>query len=399
MPNFRSVAINIIVNVGSRSESLIENGISHFLEHMAFKGTSSRTAKQIAEEFDNIGGHFNAYTSREQTVYHAKVLSEYTEKAVDILADILQNSVYNPEDILKEQSVIAQEIAQTLDSPDDLAYEKLLEVAYAEQSLGRSILGTVENINKFDKTILKQYVDKHYFAENIVIAAAGDVDHSVIEALASKYFNGFKSNLAVKFDKSVYTKGHSFIDKDLEQISYMLAFEGLPYMDINGYYKAQLMSIIFGGGISSRLFQEVRENLGLAYSVGSFMSSYFDTGLFMIHAGAARENLFKLSEVINKEITEICSAINQEELQRAKAQVRSNLLMADEKPGYKSEEIGRNFSILGRFFLTEEILDIIDSVNNQDIIDIAQRIFKTKPGLSIVGPKMKNITYESLVSA
>jgi predicted Zn-dependent peptidase len=399
MPNFRSVAINIIVNVGSRNESFQENGISHFLEHMAFKGTTSRTSKQIAEEFDNIGGHFNAYTSREQTVYHAKVLSEYTEKAIDILADILQNSVYNKEDILKEQSVITQEIAQTLDNPDDLAYEKLLEVAYVNQPIGRSILGTVENITKFDKDILTQYIDKHYFAENIVISAAGDIEHSKIVDLANNYFNNIKSNSNYISNKKVikanYTNGHSIIDKDLEQVSYMLAYEGISYKDIHAYYTAQLMSIIFGGGISSRLFQEVRENRGLAYSVGSFMSSYNDTGLFMIHAGAGREHLSELVKVINQEKEQICLNITQEELDRAKAQVRSSLLMADEKTGYKSEEIGKNYSIFGRFFLTKDILEVIDSVTTKDIINIAGKIFSSKASISLVGPDLKDINYKS----
>lgn len=397
MAGAQSVALNLIARVGSRYESESKNGISHFLEHMAFKGTKSRSAKKIAEEFDSIGGHFNAYTSREQTVYYAKVLPENTNTALDIIADIVQNSVFDQEDIYKEFNVICQEIAQTLDSPDDLAYEKLAEVAFKNQAIGRSILGTKETIMKFTSDDFHNYIKTHYHADNMFLSIAGKVDHDEIVAMASNMFN-FSASESVIMPQAKYTSGVSLISKKLEQSTIIIAFESPSYTEIAKFYHAQILSLILGGGISSRLFQNIREDLGLAYSVGAFNSSYYDTGLFSIYAGTSHENLVKTSESLVDEILKICDNISKEELDRAKAQVRASIIMAEEKSSYKSEEIGRNYAIFGKYEGFDVLMGHINSTEESDIISIAREIFSTKPSLSVVGLDASAVEYDRIVA-
>lgn len=397
MPGAQSVAINLIAKVGSRVESEAENGIAHFLEHMAFKGTKSRSAKDIAEQFDAIGGHFNAYTSREQTVYYAKTLPENTHLALDIIADIVQNSLFTAEDISKEYHVICQEIAQTLDNPDDLAYEKLTEVAFADQSIGRSILGTPETIAKFKTEDFNRYIKTHYHADNMFLSAAGKIDHDEMVTLAKKMFN-LNSAEKLTFAKAKYTSGVSLISKDLEQSNILIGFESVSYMETAKFYHAQMLSLILGGGISSRLFQHIREDLGLAYSVGAFNGSYSDAGMFSVYAGTSHENLAKTANSLITEINKIrTSGIIQDELNRAKAQVKSSLMMAEEKSAYKSEEIGRSFSIFGKYEGPEIILGHVNNTSIEDILSIAKEIFSSKPSLSVVGADASVISYDDLV--
>lgn len=396
MPGAQSVAMNLIARVGSRYESESENGISHFLEHMAFKGTKSRSAKKIAEEFDSIGGHFNAYTSREQTVYYAKVLPENTGIALDIIADIVQNSIFDPEDISKEFNVICQEIAQTLDSPDDLAYEKLTEVAFENQAIGRSILGTKETIMKFTSGDFHSYIKKHYHADNMFLSVAGKVDHEKIVAMATNLFS-FTSSDSVMIPQAKYTSGVSLISKKLEQSNIIIGFESPSYTEIAKFYHAQILSLVLGGGISSRLFQNIREDLGLAYSVGAFNSSYYDTGLFSLYAGTSHENLAKTSESLVDEILKICDNVSGEELDRAKAQVRASVIMAEEKSSYKSEEIGRNYAIFGKYEGFDILMHHINSTTEQDVVSIARRIFSSKPSLSVVGMDASSVDYDKII--
>lgn len=395
MPGAESVAINLIASVGSRCESKEENGISHFLEHMAFKGTSTRSARRIAEEFDAIGGHFNAYTSKEQTVYYAKVLPENLHTALDIISDIVQNSTFNQDDILKEYQVICQEIAQTLDSPDDLAYEKLSEAAFPDQAIGRSILGTPEVIASFTTNDFKKYIAKHYHAENMFLAVAGKVDHGKIVEFAKAMFN-FSSGDHSLFDPAKYKGGVSLISKDLEQSNILIGFDGVSYKDITTSYHMQLLSIILGGGISSRLFQHIREDLGLAYSVGAFNSSYSDAGLFSVYAATSQENLKKTVDALIEQMQKICDNVTVEELDRAKAQVKSIVMMSEEKTAYKSEEIGRYFSIFGKYEGPEVFLDIINRATTSDVTSIAQKIFSSKPTLSVVGKDATVVDYASI---
>ncbi len=398
MPGAQSVAINLIARVGSRFETPEENGISHFLEHMAFKGTKNRTAKQIAEEFDAIGGQFNAYTSREQTVYYAKVLPEHTKTATEIIADITQNSLFSTEDIAKEYNVICQEIAATLDSPDDLAFEKLNEVAFGGQPIGRSILGTTETIAKFGTKDLADYVAKHQHADNMFLSAAGKVNHDEIVNIAKNLFD-FETADAAQFDKAKYTGGASLISKkELEQSNILIGFESVSYLEVEKCYHTQILSLILGGGISSRLFQHIREDLGLAYSVGAFNSSYNDIGLFAVYAGTSHENLDKTAKALCDEIKKVCLNVTEEELDRAKAQIRSGIIMAEEKSGYKSEEIGKHFSIFGKYDGPEVVLGYVNKTTKNDILAAAKRIFAGKPSLSVVGIEANSVSYDEICS-
>ena len=391
MEHVNSITINVIVKVGSRDETEEESGVSHFLEHMAFKGTKNRTATDIAIEFDTIGGHFNAYTSRENTVYYAKVLSQHGKQAMTILADILQNSVFNSDEITKEFSVISQEIAEVKDNPDDLVYEKFYTLAYPNQSLGRSILGSIENIAKFDKSTFTNYMSKHYHANNIVISIAGKINHINAVHLVEELFSLFSESTYRDAQSSNYQGGTEIIQKDLEQTTIALGFEGVSYANLETFYHAQILSIIFGGGLSSRLFQKIREELGLAYTIGSFMNSYSDSGIFSVYAATDHNNVENLLNNINNETDKICTNISAEELVRAKSQIESNIYMAEEKPEYKSEEVGKNFSLFGKYFSTNEIMGIINSTQTSDLTKSAKKIFSSRPTLSIIGSPTPNV--------
>lgn len=384
MPDIKSVSINLIVTAGSRHENERNNGISHFLEHMAFKGTDTRTARDIAEEFDAIGGQFNAYTSKERTVYYSKVLSENTETAMEIIADILQNSLYASDDIRKEYDVICQEIAQTLDSPDDLAYEALYEVAFKNQSFGRSILGTAENIKKFDTESFRTHVHEHYHSENMFLSLAGGVDHDKIVAMAERLFD-IKERTKITAPDATYTGGKSIIVKpNLEHSTIIMAYASVPYMDKKRFYQAQILSLILGGGMSSRLFQKIREDMGLSYSVGAYNSSYADVGLFSLYAGTSHENLAKVKTLLLEEAEKITANVTTKELERAKAQIKASIIMAEEKPSYKSEEIGKSYSIFGEYEGPEQTIEYVNNTSEKDVMEIAEDIFKSDMSISVV---------------
>jgi predicted Zn-dependent peptidase len=363
---------------------------------MAFKGTTTRSAKQIAEEFDSIGGHFNAYTSHEQTVYYSKILNENCYKALEILADIIQNSVFSKEEIAKEYQVILQEIAHVQDNPDELIHEKFYSSAYENQALGRSILGTHDSLAKFDREHFSNYVDKHYNAENIYLSVAGNISHEQVVEFAKKLFCSLKNKQNSHFEKVRYTGGHSFITKDLEQTTLVLGFESVPYFNIQQLYHTQVLSLILGSGMSSRLFQQIREKLGLVYSIGSYNSSYYDSGIFGIYASTNHDKLPFLTEQLVNEIKKISTDIKDLEIDRAKVQLKTSIYMAQEESSYKSEEIGKNFAVFGKYIPTEQTIEHIMNITKQDIINIVNKIFVTKPTLSIIGPKPLAIDYQEL---
>lgn len=396
MPNVNSVAINLMVKVGSRFEDLPEVGISHFLEHMAFKGTKTRSARRIAEEFDAIGGQFNAYTGYEQTVYYAKILKDNFETGLEILADIIQNSVFSASDIEKEYRVILQEIAQVQDNPDELVYEEFTKLAYKDQPLGRSILGHQDTLSKFDGDAFAKYLNKHYNAENIVISIAGNVHHDHVVATASSLFTSLHNKNNEFFTPARYVGGYNMITKDLEQTALVLGFESVPYTRVEEFYHAQILSLIFGGGVSSRLFQHIREELGLAYSVGSYNSAYYDSGLFSVHASTSHDNVSLLMKGLVDEIRKVTDHISGSELNRAKAQIKASVYMAEERSSYKSEIVGRNFTNFSKYISVEEVIEYIMNTSVDNISDIGKKIFSSKPTLSIVGVDQKTIDYPKL---
>ena len=385
MPHVQSVSINLIIKAGSICEQDDEFGIAHFLEHMAFKGTKTRSAKQIAIAFDDIGGHFNAYTAKEYTVYQMKILKENLDTAFEILSDVIENSIFDPEEITKEKDVIAQEIASTHDNPDDLVFEKFAETAFGDAPLGKSILGSIDSIQKFTRKDFIRFVNNHYFAENMFLSVAGGVSAEKINDLSAEYFSAIKSGSHILPKASKYQGGSSNIIKDLEQTTMVLGFKNPGYNSFQDYYASHLISIILGGGISSRLFQEIRENKALAYSVGSFVSSYYDLGLFTIYGSTSPEKSTILKNALLEQVQEISQSISKDELIRAKAQIRSSFLMSADSASYKSEEIGRNYSIFGRFVKPEEVIDLINEIQIEDLLRIADDIFKSNMTFASIG--------------
>lgn len=398
IPYLNTISINLLVKVGSRYEEIGEWGIAHFLEHMAFKGTYNRTARDIAEEFDMIGGHFNAYTSKEHTVYHTKLLAENLENGLEIIADIIQNSSFDNSDIYSEYNVICQEIASQYDNPDELAYDNLISTCFKDQPLGKSILGTTESISNFSTESFKNFVHKHYYGENIIISVAGKIDHPKLVELVQKLFISMPSGNIQNFQNCFYIDGYNIIDKKLEQTSVILGFESSGYDDISKFYYTQIMSLILGGGISSRLFQKIREEMGLAYSVGSFNNIFAETGVFSIYAGVSHDNVIKLIKEVKNQLNLFIQNLTDTELQRAKSQVKANIFMAQEKSSYKAEEIAKNYALYQKYIPNEELLDKIMSSKIEDITNVASVIFNAKPSLSMVGSDISPSKKEEILN-
>jgi predicted Zn-dependent peptidase len=386
-----TAAIGVFVNTGSRNETPEINGISHFLEHMAFKGTGTRSAKQIAEQFDNIGGKINAYTSRERTVYYAKVLKQDTEFATEFLSDILQNSTFDTVELEKERGVILQEIAMTNDTPDDIIFDHFQETAFPKQSVGRSILGPTKNIKKFQRDHFVNYIDKQYNYSNIAVVASGNVDEKKFVGYVEKYFNNLSKNKLKKSEPAQYHGGDFRKYKNLEQVNLVLGFNGPSYLD-KDYYKCQILASILGGGMSSRLFQEVREKRGLAYSVYAFNYASFDSGLFGVYLGTTEEKTNQALEVIGDEILKITNQITDEELKRVITQTKAGLLMAKESILSRSQKLGGNILSYKRIISEQEILDKILAISKKQITDFASKmISRSKHNFSAIG-KVKNIS-------
>lgn len=398
MDSIETVSVSVLVKVGSRNENEANNGISHFLEHMAFKGTKRRTALQIAEEFDMIGGYFNAYTSREKTVFYAKVLKDDLTTAVDILADILQHSTFAEDEIEKEREVILQEIHQTNDTPDDLIFDLFYETAYSDQPFGRGILGKPSYIQKVTSDDVRQFVGDNYCSSNIIVSAAGNIRGHDFRQMVIDNFDCFAAHSSVVPEKSRYTGGDLRVDKDLEQVHLILGFEGVHYTH-DDFYTQQVLSIILGGGMSSRLFQEVREKRGLAYSISSFGSSYKDTGLFGIYSATSEDKTNELVKIIGEEIQKITDTISDEEMARAKAQVRASLLMSQESSVSRSEKLAGNIAAIGRYVTINEILDKINKLDSHNLQNFACKLFakNSLPTIASIG-KIANLSnYNELV--
>jgi predicted Zn-dependent peptidase len=385
LENFDSVVVGCWVETGAVRENIHNNGISHFLEHMAFKGTHTRTAKQIAEEIESIGGYLNAYTSKEVTAFHAKVLKEELQTAIDILSDILQNPTFLTEELERERQVILQEISQTQDTPDDVIFDHFEGVAFAQQALGRSILGSAEIVSKISADDLINYRSEYYNANNIIFAAVGNVSHEDLINSADRYFSGFK-NKTVKPHNDTYNYiGGSYSDiRDLEQAYVIVGFSGVGNLD-DDYYKLALFSSILGGGMSSRLFQEVREKRGLAYSVYSFSSSYKNNGTFGIYSATSPEKLSELSDVISGELIKMRKNISEKELKRTKAQFRSSLLMTKESNSASCEQMVNQTLIFGHPISWEDILKKLEAITLDDIEHLTDRILSSNASTVTVG--------------
>jgi predicted Zn-dependent peptidase len=387
MPGAETVSLGVWVGVGTRDEAAEQNGIAHVLEHMAFKGTLSLSAREIAEKIEDVGGHLNAYTTREHTAYYAKVLAADTPLAVSLLADILLNSVFDGEELTRERAVILQEIGQAMDTPDDVIFDQFQEIAYPDQPLGRPVLGRADIVESITREQLSAYLKRHYHPKNMIVAAAGKIDHAAFEALVSAAFGDMTGSVLETLPAQArYVGGTQIEVRDLEQSHLVIGFPTVSANDPD-YYALSVYSTILGGGMSSRLFQEVREKRGLVYSVYSFASTYRDTGLMGIYAGTGPDELAKLIPVIADEIQRLPDTLTAPEIARAHAQLRAGTLMARESTSARVEALAQNFLTYGRTVEVAEVLERLAAVSTDDIRRLGGRFITATPTLALLGPE------------
>jgi predicted Zn-dependent peptidase len=361
MPHLETASLGVWVASGSRDERHNEHGISHFLEHMAFKGTRRRSARQIAEEIEAVGGDLNAATGAESTIYHARVLKADVPLALDVLADILSEPTFEREEVIREQSVIVQEIGAVADTPDDLVFEHLNALAFPDQSLGRSILGTASTVRSLDGRILRDYLARNYRAPDLVVAAAGAVDHAAVVADVERRFASFAGPASPLPEPARFGGGSHVEKRELEQVHIAMALPGIAVTDPT-IYSLEAFTSILGGGMSSRLFQEARERRGLCYSISSFHMPYSDIGLFCLYAGTDATDTAELMRVIVGEIAGAADTISEPEIARAKAQMKASLLMALESSGARINQLARQMITYGRPLAVAELVEKVEAV-------------------------------------
>ena len=388
MPRVETVSFGAYVAAGTRHEDAAVNGASHFLEHMAFKGTARRDAAAIAREIENVGGQINAYTARENTAYYCKVLKEDVALAADIIGDILTNSAFVPEELERERGVILQEIGQANDTPDDIIFDHFQNTAYADQAMGRPTLGDEAIIKQMQRGALTGYMQAHYGPKNMVVAAAGALEHAAVLDLARSHFAGLPQQPAPAAEAARYTGGEFREERDLDQVHVVLGFESVAYRSPD-HHAAMLLSTLLGGGMSSRLFQEIREKRGLVYSIYSYTQPFDDSGLFAIYAGTGEKEAAELVPVTLAELLRVQHDVTEDELNRAKAQLRASLLMSLESTGSRCEQLARQWQVHGRIIPTEETKQNIAAVTVADIQAVAAKIFRGKPTLAALGPAGK----------
>jgi predicted Zn-dependent peptidase len=386
MPHLETASLGVWVGAGSRDESAEEHGISHFLEHMAFKGTARRSAREIAEAIEAVGGDLNAGTSAESTAYYARILKADVPLALDVLADILSNPAFDPAEVKREQNVIVQEIGAVEDAPDDLVFERLHAVAFPEQSIGRSILGTPETVRSFNADKLRAYLQRNYRAPDMIISAAGAVDHQAIVKQAQEQFAKFEGPAAPVPQSARFGGGTRIETRDLEQVHVALALQGVSQRDAN-LFDLQVFTNVLGGGMSSRLFQEVREKRGLCYSIYAFHMTYFDTGVFGLYAGTDQADAAELMRVVVDQISEATETIEENEIARAKAQMKAGLLMALESSGARAEQLARQMLAYGRPLPIEEIVAKVDRVTVESARAAGRAVIeRSPPAIAALGP-------------
>ena len=390
MPGFKSASLGVWITAGGRHERPEQNGIAHFLEHMAFKGTTRRSALQIAETIEDVGGYINAYTSREMTAYYARVLEEDVALAFDVISDILLRPVFDPKEIEVERHVILQEIGQALDTPDDVIFDWLQEAAYPDQPIGRTILGPSERVSSFSRDDLRLFVGEHYGPEQMILSAAGAVDHDHIVRLATEAFGALPRLSAHVLHPAAFSGGERRLVKDLEQAHFALAFEAPSYRD-DAIYTAQVLSTALGGGMSSRLFQKIREERGLCYSIFSQAGAYEDTGLFTIYAGTSGDEIGALCDLTIDEIKRSADDMTEAEVARARAQMKAGLLMGLESPSSRAERMARLLAIWGRIPDVDEAVVKIDAVTRDAVRAHAAAMIEAgdRSALALYGPVAK----------
>lgn len=385
MPSMASATIGIWIDAGTRHERVEENGIAHFLEHMAFKGTTRRTARLIAEEIEDVGGYLNAYTSRERTAYYARVLAEDVDLALDILADILRDPKLAETDIETERGVILQEIGQVRDTPDDIIFDWLQETAYPDQPMGRAILGPPERVRAFGRADLAGFIGHHYRPERMILSAAGLIDHDHLVRMAERLFGDFEPGPQEETEPARYQGGERREIKTLEQAHFALGLAAPAYGD-PGYYAAQIAATALGGGMSSRLFQEARENRGLCYSIFAQCANWADSGLLMVYAGTGANEIGALVDLTADEIRRAAEDFSAAEIDRARAQTKAGLVMGLESPSARAERNAALLSIWGRVPPLEDTVARIDAIGVAEARAAAARFAGSDPALVLLGP-------------
>jgi predicted Zn-dependent peptidase len=398
MEGMGSASLGVWVSAGCRHETPEQNGIAHFLEHMAFKGTARRSAVDIAIQIENVGGYLNAYTSRECTAYYARVLAEDVPLAMDLVSDIVLNPVFADSEIAVERGVILQEIGQANDTPDDVIFDWLQEISYPGQPMGRPILGPAERVSAFDADDLRAFTRAHYAPERMILAAAGAVDHDAIMRLAEEAFGALPRGSAPATAPARFVGGELRKSKRLEQAHLALAFEG-PAQTKDEAIAAQVFATALGGGMSSRLFQEAREKRGLCYSIFAQTSAYADTGSLTIYAGTGGAELAGLTDVIVDQLRACADGLSDEEVARARAQMKAGLVMGLENPSNRAERLARSLAVWGRVQTVEEIVAKIDAVDVSATRAIAERLCDARrPALALYGPVSKAPRAEAIAS-
>jgi predicted Zn-dependent peptidase len=386
MPALGSASVGIWINAGARHETEAQNGIAHFLEHMAFKGTARRSALQIAEEIEDVGGYINAYTSRETTAYYARVLAADVPLALDVIADIVLNPVFDPHEIEIERHVILQEIGQALDTPDDVIFDWLQETAYPAQALGRPILGASERVAGFDQGDLRHFVEGHYGPSQMILAAAGAVDHDAVVRMAEDLFGHLSPVIMAGAEPARFACGEWRMVKSLEQAHFALAFEAPSFTDPR-MHTAQIFAGALGGGMSSRLFQKIREERGLCYSIFAQAGSHDDTGTLTVYAGTGAEDIHDLATLTIDEIRRAADDMTEAEVARARAQMKAGLIMGLESPSGRAERLARLVSIWGRVPTLEETVARIEAVDLAAVRDFgADLAAQARVAMALYGP-------------
>jgi len=380
--------VGIWVGAGSRNEKKEINGISHFIEHMLFKGTKKRSAKEIAESIDSIGGQINAFTGKECTCYYTKTLDTHIDIAIDVLTDMFFNSVFSEKDIDIERKVVLEEISMYEDSPEDLVHDYLSETVWENDAIGMPILGTYESLHNIERDTIVNYISEHYLPENTVIAVAGNFDDNVLIDIVKKNFGSWYSDRkpVKQFEKANFKVSNRIKQKDIEQVHICLGFEGIEHGN-DDLYSLLAINNVFGGGMSSRLFQKIREERGLVYSIYSYPSSYCNAGLFTIYAGMNPEHRDTFLKLVMEEIKILIKhGISEEELAKSKEQLKGSYILGLESTSSRMNSLGKSELMLGKVYTPEEVLKKIDEVNNEKVREIIEKVFQMeKMSIAVVG--------------
>ena len=402
LPYIKSVTIGLWIGTGSSSEEVHNQGISHFIEHLLFKGTTNRSARDIAEAVDAVGGQLNAFTAKEHTCYYVKVLDSHTELAIDILSDMLLESKFDSEDISREREVILEEVHMYEDTPDDLIHDLHVNSIWGGHPLGCSILGTTDTIQQIDRNIVKKYYNEFYTPDNLVIAAAGNIEHLRLVELVNKYFEKFSgSKKTVSLTTPVFHPVTTSKQKKIEQVHLCLGTESVP-LGHPDLYAFHIVNTVLGGSVSSRLFQSVREERGLAYSIYTYQTNYHDAGLFSVYVGTRPHNLKQVIELVKLNIADLrTNGVSDTELSTAKEQLKGNLLLSLESSSSRMSRLGTLETIFGKYYPLDDIILKIDQVKLEDILRITKNMFtESTTSTTLMGPidkaDMTNIEIDSI---